>query len=182
MEAMSSSSGESRSGGVHAHVRFFFAFPQAQPHAYYATSTKEQQRPAGLKSDEETDFIKLEGWKTVDVKGDGSCFFHCVALGIGVSVEDQRELVSENLTSDHFELYKELYANSKRTLDAEKKKQKPCLATVKELETQMREYGFINDCKNLEDLEKIALGPQYWADQTAIEIIQTRLNFAFCAT
>ena len=133
-------------------------------------------------ADRDADVIKLEGWRTVDVEGDGSCFFHCVALGTGVSVQDQREIVSENLTSDHFELYKELYANTKRTLDEEKQKQNPSIAMVKELETQMREYGFINDCKSIEDLEKIALGPGYWADQTAIEIIQTRLNTAFCPT
>ena len=133
-------------------------------------------------ADRDADVIKLEGWRTVDVEGDGSCFFHCVALGTGVSVQEQREHVSGNLTSDHFELYKELYANTKRTLDEEKRKRTPSAAMAKELETQMREYGFINDCENLEDLERIALEPRYWADQAAIEIIQTKLNIAFCVT
>ena len=50
---------------------------------------------------------------------------------------------------------------------------------VKELESQMREYGFIKDIRSLGDLEKIKLWPRYWADQTAIEIIQMEINIAF---
>ena len=115
----------------------------------------------------------------MDVKGDGSCFFQCVALGVGVSARDQRELVSDNLTSDHFALHKDLYANNKRALQEERKKTHPRIDLVRELETQMREYGFIKNCESVEDLGKIALGPRYWADQTAIEIIQTKLNIAF---
>ena len=175
---MSSSSGESPAGGVNAHGSFFVSDSHAIPCAL-RLPPEEQLFPDGAGASKDADVIKLEGWRSVDVKGDGSCFFHCVALGTGVSVQEQRELVSDNLTSDHFALYKDLYANTKRTLDEEKKKRTPRMDLVKELDTQMREYGFIKDCQSLEDLEKMALGPRYWADQTAIEIIQMKLNIAF---
>ena len=85
--------------------------------------TEEQRFPDGAVASKDADVIKLEGWRSADVKGDGSCFFHCVALGAGVSVRGQRELVSDNLKSDRFASYKDMYANTKRTLGEEAKKQ-----------------------------------------------------------
>ena len=124
----------------------------------------------------EVETIDLSGWSKIDVRGDGSCFFHCVEMAAGVSVQEQRELVSENITDEHFEAYKVLYESTRRELVNELSRKEPNNRRVRELEMLQREYRFMEACQSLSDLEQVVLTTNYWADHVAIEIVQRGLN------
>ena len=107
-------------------------------------------------------------YKLHPVSGNGDCFFLAVAEafryeGSQVTVKKLRQLVARQLTQEIFEQYDLLWKQANQDHNTE----------------LMMQFMFMPGIENLMMLKKIALTSRFWANETAIALLERALRIKF---
>lgn len=109
-----------------------------------------------------------EGYEIINITGNGDCFFKAVEKafafeGSKVSVKSLRKFISNHMTEDIFKVYKTLWIDVERERNGE----------------MMMRLMFMQSVHTLDQLKQIVLTPRFWANETAISILEKGLKLKF---
>ena len=110
--------------------------------------------------------------KIIETRKNGDCFFDAIKLAYNrpsISVDSLRQMVSDNISEQHLDLYKTLFTNALANNDTE----------------MIRETQFIKGVETLPDLKEYVKRSNFWADMLAINMIERLLKikvFVFSET
>lgn len=114
------------------------------------------------------DYTDDKGFELVPVSGNGDCFFTAVQKafeykGSNVSVSKLRQFVANQMTQDIYNVYYTVYTDANKERDSE----------------MMMRMMFMQGVGDLETLKRVVLTSRFWANETAISILEKGLQIKF---
>ena len=97
--------------------------------------------------------LKLTGCKIINSPHNGDCFFKAISKALKIKSEVLRKDVSENITIEHLNFWKEIWEN-----------------------TLSEEFDFMCDVNTIKELREKIKTNEFWGEEVSIEILQKKYN------